>query len=1014
MSAATPSEGTPLPPESARELERVCDRFEAAWHGGDEPRVEDYLTELPPALRPALLRELILLDIDYRHARGLSPPAAVYHERFPELSEDWLASVLSVPPTATVNDVSDSTDIPSWADPLHELGPASTGVLASETPSSWIGPYKLLQKLGEGGMGTVYAAEQEHPVARRVALKIIKAGMDSAQVVARFEQERQALALMDHPNIAKVFDAGTTDGGRPYFVMELVKGIPITRFCDQEHLTPRERLDLFIPVCQAVQHAHQKAIIHRDLKPSNVLIGLYDGRPVPKVIDFGVAKATGGKLTERTMFTEVGQIIGTLEYMAPEQAELNNLDIDTRADIYSLGVLLYEHLTGSPPFTGNQLRSAAFTEMLRMIREVEPVKPSTRVNTADNLPSLAALRKLEPRKLAMLIRGDLDWIVMRCLEKDRARRYETASGLALEIQRHLADEPVLAGPPSAVYKMGKFVKRNRGPVLAGMLVLAVLVAGVVGTTLGLIRADRALAAEAEQRGIAEANEREANAQKQRAIEFRDKALNALRATTNQDVVKLIGGKKELGTNERAYLEAIAKRWQEFAAQEGSDEQAQALRGEGHYQVANLWNSLDRRDEARLEYEHARDTRRKLTAQFPDVSDYQIDLARTHINLGFALVRTGKRDEAQREWEQALDVLQKSAAQFPLVREYRRLLAGTHQNLGLLFAELGKRDEARREYEQALRIAQNLATQYPTVPGYQRIVAGTHDNLGMLLSDLDRRDEARGEYERALDIRQKLAAQFPQEEDYQQELSYSHNNLGNLLIALGKWDDARREHQRALDIKQKLAAQFPALPGYQIDLGVTYHSFGSLHLAEDKPAESLPWFTKSITTLTAVHEQEPHDVRPEQYLCNSYKDRAIALNRLQRFAEAVKDWDMAIKLSSGPEQAGVHAARAGSRIHAGHVLEGVGEITELIQAGGWNARQWYDFACVYAVASGKSADKKQQYADRAMELLRKSVQAGYKNGAHMATDTDLVPLRNRGDFKKLLTELEPGKDKKEKK
>ena len=358
----------------------------------------------------------------------------------------------------------------------------------SEGPGTRVGPYKLLQQLGEGGMGIVFLAEQQAPVRRMVALKIIKQGMDSGQIVARFESERQALALMDHPNIAKVLDAGTTDTSRPYFVMELIKGIPITRFCDQEHLTPCERLKLFIPVCQAVQHAHQKGIIHRDLKPSNVMIALYDGKPVPKVIDFGIAKATAQKLTERTLFTEVGSIVGTMEYMAPEQAELNNLDIDTRADIYALGVLLYELLTGSPPFSARELRSNAFAEMLRIIREVEPPRPSTKLSSSQELPAIAASRKLEPNKLTSQVQGDLDWIVMKCLEKERGRRYETANAVVQDIKRYLTDEPVLAGPPSAGYRLRKFVKRNRGTVTAAVVVLATLLAGIFGTSWGWVEA----------------------------------------------------------------------------------------------------------------------------------------------------------------------------------------------------------------------------------------------------------------------------------------------------------------------------------------------------------------------------------------------------------------------------------------------------------------------------------------------------------------------------------------------
>jgi serine/threonine protein kinase/WD40 repeat protein len=367
-----------------------------------------------------------------------------------------------------------------------------------ETAGAVIGPYKLVEQIGEGGMGTVWMAQQTEPVKRLVAVKLIKAGMDSKQVIARFEAERQALALMDHANIARVLDAGTTRASRPYFVMDLVKGVPITRYCDEHHLTPRQRLELFLPVCQAVQHAHQKGIIHRDLKPSNVLVALYDGQPVPKVIDFGVAKAAGQSLTDKTLVTGFGNIVGTLEYMSPEQAEINQLDIDTRSDIYSLGVLLYELLTGSPPFTKKDLEKAGMLEMLRAIREQEPTKPSTKLSSSDALPTISANRGTEPAKLTRLVRGELDWIVMKALEKDRRRRYETANGFAMDVQRYLADEPVLACPPSVGYRFRKFARRNKRPVLAVSLVVLALVGAIVGTTWGMFRAtDARTAAENE-------------------------------------------------------------------------------------------------------------------------------------------------------------------------------------------------------------------------------------------------------------------------------------------------------------------------------------------------------------------------------------------------------------------------------------------------------------------------------------------------------------------------------------
>jgi serine/threonine protein kinase len=351
------------------------------------------------------------------------------------------------------------------------------------------GRYTLLEVLGEGGMGTGYRADQTDPVKRQVALKLIKIGMDSRTVLARFDAERQALALMDHPNIARVYDGGTTETGQPFFVMELVSGVPITEYCDHHRLSVRARLELFVTVCQAVQHAHQKGIIHRDLKPSNVLVTEVDGRPTPKIIDFGIAKATEFKLTDQSL-GDTGAIVGTPTYMSPEQADPSSMDIDTRTDVYALGVILYELLAGSPPLDAKQFKRGAILEMLRMVREVDPPKPSTKVSTAEALPSISANRGIEPAHLKRALQGDLDWIVMMALEKDRTRRFETANGFAADILRHLAYEPVQAAPPSRAYRLRKFVRKNRGAVIAASMVLLALVAGMAGTTWGLFEAKR--------------------------------------------------------------------------------------------------------------------------------------------------------------------------------------------------------------------------------------------------------------------------------------------------------------------------------------------------------------------------------------------------------------------------------------------------------------------------------------------------------------------------------------------
>ena len=461
----------------------------------------DQALELPPAVRSTFLDKKCAADPELRRRLEAMLAAAEGSDFLSAATGDERAAAVVAAPAAST---------PPAEAPLRE------------GPGTQIGSYKLLQQIGEGGFGAVFLAEQREPVARKVALKIIKLGMDTRQVVARFEQERQALALMDHPNIAKVLDAGATDTGRPYFVMELCKGLSIVEYCDKNKLTIDERLQLMEQVCHAVQHAHAKGIIHRDLKPSNILVGNQDGRPHAKVIDFGIAKATSQKLTDKTLFTEHEQVIGTLQYMSPEQAE-GSVDIDTRTDVYSLGVLLYELLTGSTPFDRKTIKDAMYSEVRRMIREVEPARPSTRIgNSRETLASVAAQRRVEPRRLGLLVRGELDWIVMKALEKDRARRYETANGLAMDLRRFLCGEAVQAAPPSAIYRLRKLVRRNKATFAAGLSVAAALLIGLVGFAwqADVAAGERDLAraaqrSEAEQRVAAEtATAAEAEARKQ--------------------------------------------------------------------------------------------------------------------------------------------------------------------------------------------------------------------------------------------------------------------------------------------------------------------------------------------------------------------------------------------------------------------------------------------------------------------------------------------------------------------
>jgi serine/threonine protein kinase/tetratricopeptide (TPR) repeat protein len=749
-----------------------------------------------------------------------------------------------------------------------------------------IGPYKLLQPLGEGGMGAVWMADQAVPVRRKVAVKLIKPGMDSKSVLARFEAERQALALMDHPNIAKVFDAGTTAEGRPYFVMELVKGVPITQYCDERKLTPRERLELFVPVCQAVQHAHQKGVIHRDLKPSNVLVAQFDGRPVPKVIDFGVAKAVAQDLTGRTLFTEVGQVVGTLEYMSPEQAELNQLDVDTRSDVYALGVLLYELLTGSTPLERRRLKAAAMAEVLRLIREEDPPRPSARLSESrDALPAISAQRQTEPARLTRLVRGDLDWIAMKALEKDRARRYETALGLAQDVERFLVDQPVLACPPSAAYRVRKFVRRNRVAVFVAGLTAGLLAAGAAGTAVGLVRALAAERRAVADRDAKEIARQQAAAAAATATEARRHARRSLNPLTDEVTEDLLGRQAEITDQHREFLRKVLAEHAAFAAAPGDDPEGRESRAEGAFRVARIQFRLGESKEAEAAYREARDRFAQLADEFPERPEFRGNQAAAGQGLGILLRDAGRNPEAEMVFRDALLIQTALVGELPGEREYRKQLASTQVNLGILLSEAGRRPEAEPVFREALDVWKRLTADDPKQPDFAQGLAFAQNNLATLLSATDRPDEAETVYREALDIRRRLAREYPGRVEYRKHLALSLNNLGVLYRVTGYPEKAVEPYREALAIRKKLAADFPSRPDLRDDLGQSHGNMGNLlrKLGRQEAAEN------AFKDALAIRKQLVADFpdRPDfrQRLGHAHNNLGVLLADIKRPADA---------------------------------------------------------------------------------------------------------------------------------
>jgi serine/threonine protein kinase/tetratricopeptide (TPR) repeat protein len=871
------------------------------------------------------------------------------------------AAPLPTAPEASVDSAPGQPETEDYGDPTAHVG----ALLA--------GKYKLIEEIGVGGMGRIFMAQQAEPVKRAVAVKVIKAGMDSRAVLARFEAERQALAMMDHPNIAKVLDAGTTEGGRPFFVMELVKGMPITRYCDEHKLTPRQRLELFVPVCQAIQHAHQKGIIHRDIKPSNVLVAMYDDRPVPKVIDFGVAKAAGQTLTDKTLMTGFGAMVGTPEYMSPEQASLNNLDIDTRSDIYSLGVLLYELLTGATPVDKKSLGKAALVEILRIVREVEAPRPSAKLSTIDTLPSVAVNRGTEPAKLSRLLKGELDWLVLRALEKDRTRRYETVNSLVRDIQRYLADEVVEARPPSVGYRVSKFVRRHKGRVIAASLVLVALVGGVIGTTIGLFQARAAQRAEAVQRKKAEtAAERE-----RLAKEFGNSASQAY-ATLIGEVQERIRDEPALRDFKKRILLPAIKGLESLIARMDDNKDAFNLRNlaDAHLKMGRLYRELGQIDQAYKQFEETRKIWESIVRADPNDEDARVQLAAYWQTLGDSSVHwNGDAARAREAYKRGLtiaqDLVDHPKSEQPPLMDRKQVVGDLYYSLGDI---ADGPVEAREYYTQALTRREELRKANPDLAlPIMRVADCYHDLAKASFHSRDLK-AARGYFAECLKLREEALRRQPQSVFAKLVLAFEHERLGDFEVRTGNPEEGKNSLLNAQTRYDELLKADPKNEEIKKHLSRACYLLGTAYLRLQERQLATRTYSEALEMRKAIAEKDSANL-PKQ------KDYMVNLARCGQYQAAAKMAEEIYKKSPNDVDTLLNLMRCYALCSM--TLGGPQDET--------------------TPAAGK-AEPRDAYAASAADYFEQAVANGFKNVVDIETDPDIDAIQNYAPFKHTLEKL----------